>query len=148
MKQILHRVNSLIVHPKDSNYLRSHLRAIMALDHSRLGLENNFLAKKSGRTFCVRQVYFIKSCQQIWWRVTVLLYFLYITSEVKQYTMRGCFYHTGLGQNAVFHNFARQMALIQYSGHVCTSIELRFNINNEEFIMFIFLFNGFITLCK
>ena len=52
------------VHPKNSNHLRSHLRAIMALDHSRLGLEN-----KSGRIFCVRQVYFTKSCQQIWVRV-------------------------------------------------------------------------------
>ena len=30
--------------------------------------------------------------------------------------MRGCFYHTDLGQNAVFHNFAIQIALIQYSG--------------------------------
>ena len=35
---------ALYVHPKDSNHLRSHSRAIMALDHSRLGLEN-----KSGR---------------------------------------------------------------------------------------------------
>ena len=33
----------------------------MALDHSKLGLEN-----KSGRIFCFRQVYFTKSCQQIW----------------------------------------------------------------------------------
>ena len=41
---------ALYVHPKNSI-------AIMALDHSRLGLEN-----KSGRTFCVRQVYFKKSC--------------------------------------------------------------------------------------
>ena len=30
--------------------------------------------------------------------------------------MRYCFYHTDLGQNAVFHNFAIQIALIQYSG--------------------------------
>ena len=52
---------ALYVHPKNSNHLRSHLRAIMALDHSRLGLEN-----KSGRIFCFRQVYFTKSCQQIW----------------------------------------------------------------------------------
>ena len=55
---------ALYVHPKNSNHLRSHLRAIMALDHSRLGLEN-----KSGRIFCVRQVYFTKSCQQVWGRV-------------------------------------------------------------------------------
>ena len=48
---------ALYVHPKNSI-------AIMALDHSRLGLEN-----KSGRIFCVRQVYFTKSCQQVWGRV-------------------------------------------------------------------------------
>ena len=30
--------------------------------------------------------------------------------------MRRCFYHTDLRQNAVFHNFARQIGLIQYSG--------------------------------
>ena len=29
--------------------------------------------------------------------------------------MRRCFYHTDLGQNAVFHNFEIQIALIQYS---------------------------------
>ena len=65
---------ALYVHPKTSNHLRSHSRAIMALDHRRLGLEN-----KSGQIFCFWQVYFTKSCQ------TNLLYFLYITSEVKQH---------------------------------------------------------------
>ena len=30
--------------------------------------------------------------------------------------MRRCLHHTDFGQNAVFHNFARQIALIQYSG--------------------------------
>ena len=59
---------ALYVHPKNSNHLRSHLRA-RALDHSRLGLENKFLENKSGRIFCVRQVYFTKSCQQVWGRV-------------------------------------------------------------------------------
>ena len=29
--------------------------------------------------------------------------------------MRRCFYHTDLRQNAVFHNFSKQIALIQYS---------------------------------
>ena len=57
---------TLYVHPKNSNHLRSHSRAIMALDHSRLGLENKFLENKSGRIFLVRQVYFTNSCQQIW----------------------------------------------------------------------------------
>ena len=71
MNQILHRVDSLIcTHThKNSNNLRSHLRGIAALDHSRLGLENKFLENKSGRIFCVRQVYFTKSCQQVWGRV-------------------------------------------------------------------------------
>ena len=30
--------------------------------------------------------------------------------------LRRCFYHTDLGQNAVFHNFAIQISLIQYLG--------------------------------
>ena len=55
---------AVYIHPKNSNHLRSHLRTIMALDHSRLGLEN-----KSGWIFCLRQVYLTKSCQQIWVRV-------------------------------------------------------------------------------
>ena len=38
----------------------------MALDHSGLGLENEFLENKSGRIFCVRQVYLTKSCQELW----------------------------------------------------------------------------------
>ena len=70
---------ALQVHPKNSNYLRSHLRAIMALDHSRLGLEN-----KSGRIFGVRQVYFTKSCQQVWGRVNqpfILFYTYHIWGE-------------------------------------------------------------------
>ena len=30
--------------------------------------------------------------------------------------MKRCFYHTDLRQNAVFHSYSRQIALIQYSG--------------------------------
>ena len=43
-----------------------HIRAIMSLDHSRLDLENKFLENKWRQIFCVRQVYFTKSCQQNW----------------------------------------------------------------------------------
>ena len=43
-----------------------HIRAIMALDHCRLDLENKFLENKWGQIFCFRQVYFTKSCQQNW----------------------------------------------------------------------------------
>ena len=45
----------LYVHSKNSNHLRSHLTAAMALDHIRLGLENKFLENKA-ECFCVRQV--------------------------------------------------------------------------------------------
>ena len=92
---------ALYVHPKNSNHLRSHLRAIMSLDHSRLGLENKFWENKSGRIFCVWLVYFTKSCQQIWgackptfytflnqiWSETVLwgAAFIVQTSDKMQY---------------------------------------------------------------
>ena len=100
---------ALDVHQKNSI-------AIMALDHSRLGLEKKFLKNKSGRIFGVWQVYFTKSCQQVWGRVNQHLYTFY-TSHLKwNSTMRLCFYHTALGQNAVFHNFSIQIAIIQYSG--------------------------------
>ena len=35
-------------------------------DHSRLGLENNSWKTNHAEFFCVRQVYFTNSCQQIW----------------------------------------------------------------------------------
>ena len=103
---------ALYVHPKNSNHLRSHLRAIMALDHSRLGLENKFLENKSGRIFCVRQVYKflpinLGACKPIF-------YFFYTPHLRRKSTMRRCFYHTDLVQNAVVHNFSRQIAFIQF----------------------------------
>ena len=91
--------------------------------------------------------------------------------------MRRCFYHTDLRQNAVFHNFSRQIALIQYSEpydsrwafnktvqkiskitytasrfSLLTSAKFSVNIkrvtlqHHKEFIVFIFLFNGFKTM--
>ena len=85
----------------------------MALDHSRLGLENEFLENKSGRIFCFRQVYWTKSCQQIWVRLNQH-FMLFYTSHLRwNSNMRRCFYHTDLRQNVVFHNFPRQIALIQ-----------------------------------
>ena len=83
----------------------------MALDHSRLGVEN-----KSGRIFSARQVYFTKSCQQIWVRANQPFILFYTSRLRRKSTMRRCFYHTDLVQNAVFHNFSRQIAFIQYSG--------------------------------
>ena len=75
---------ALYIHSKNSNHLWSHSRAIMALHDSRLGLEN-----KSGRIFCVQQVYFTKSCQPFIlfkhriWGETVL--FIILTSDRMQY---------------------------------------------------------------
>ena len=69
--------------------------------------KTNSWKTKSGRFFCVRQVYYPKPCQQIWWRVKQP-FILFFTCEVNS-TMRRCFYHTDIGQNAVFHNFARQI---------------------------------------
>ena len=70
-------------------------------DHSRLGLENKLLKNKSGRIFL---------------RSTGVLYkFLPTNLGVCKPTFY-IFYHTDLGQNAVFHNFSRQIALSQYSG--------------------------------
>ena len=90
----------------------------MALDHSRLGLENKFLENKSGRIFCVRQVYnlFYKILPTSLGTCKPTFYTFYALHLRWNSTMRRCFYHTGLGQKAVFHNFEIQIALIQYSG--------------------------------
>ena len=81
-------------------------------DHSRLGLTNKFLENKSDWIFL---------------RSTGLLYkFLSNKSGVFKPTFHNFYtshlrwnrtiYHTDLGQNALFHNFSRQIALSQYSG--------------------------------
>ena len=44
------------------------------------------------------------------------LYTFYTSHLRWNGTMRRCFYHTDLRQNAVFHNFSRQAASIQCSG--------------------------------
>ena len=100
---------AVYIHPKNSNHLRSHLRTIMALDHSRSGLENEFLENKSGRIFCVRQVYLTKSCQQLLGACKPTFHTFYTSHLRWNSNMRRRFYHTDLRQNAVFHNFLRQM---------------------------------------
>ena len=113
VKQILYRVDmALYVHPKNS--LRSHLRAMMALDHRREGVQNKFLENKSDRIFCVRQVY--KFLPINLGACTPIFYFFYTPHLRRKSTMRRCFYHTDLVQNAVFYNFSRQIAFIEYSG--------------------------------
>ena len=74
---------------------------------SRLGLEN-----KSSRIFCVRQVYLPTNL----WACKPTFYTFYTSHLRWNSTLRRCFYHTNLGQNAVFHNSAIQISLIKYSG--------------------------------
>ena len=113
MNQILHWVDSLICTPKTGNHRRSHLRAIMALDHRRLIRPG----KKSGQIFCVRQVYFAKSILPTNLGVCKPTFYTIYTLHLRwNSTMSHCFYHTDLGQTAVFPNFATQIALLQYSG--------------------------------
>ena len=96
----------------------------MALDHGRLGLENKFLENKSGRVFCFRQVYNLlyKILPTSLGTCKPTFYTFYKSHLRWKSTMRRCFYHTDLGQNAVFHNFALQIELTQDSGrskHAC-----------------------------
>ena len=143
---------------------------------------------KSGPIFCVRQVYFTKSCQQIWGSVNQpFIYFLYITSEVKEYyealylsyrPWTECsisqFFKTNCTQS-IFRTInpglfnsetVQKISKITYTASrfsFLTSAKLAvravssvwMNINrvalqhnkehNKEFIMFILLFNKFIT---
>ena len=85
VKQILYRVDiALYVHPKNS--LRSHLRTIMVLDHSRLRMETNSW-KTNQAEFLAFDIKF--SLQNLADKsggvLTNLLYVLYITSEEKEF---------------------------------------------------------------
>ena len=120
MNKTLHRIDSLICTPKEyTNHLRSHLRAIMALDHSRLGLENKFLENKSGPIFFA----FDKLLYKILLTNLVACkpaFYTFYTHHIwgENSAMRRCFHHTDLGQNVVFLNFEIKIALIQYSGRL------------------------------
>ena len=100
---------ALYVHPKNSI-------AIMALDHSRLGLENKFLENKSGRIFLRSTSLLFRILPTSLETCKPTIYTFYTSHLNWNSTMRRCFYHSDLGQNAVFHNFAIHIALIQYSG--------------------------------
>ena len=143
---------ALYVHLKNSI-------AIMVLDHSTLGkqIRPNFLRS-------ISLLYKILPTSLGTCKPT---FYTFYTSHLRwNSTMRRCFYHTDLGQNAVFHNFEIQIALIQYSGRSkharvfgetakkfskspirptgCGLWSVWMNINrvtlqhNKEFIMFIF----------
>ena len=109
MNLILHLVDSLICHPKNSI-------AIMALDHSRYGLEKQILGKQIRLKFLCSTSLLYKILPTSLGTCKPTFYTFYTSHLRWNSTMRCCFYHTDLGQNAVFHNFAIQIALTQYSG--------------------------------
>ena len=82
---------------------------IMALDHSRSGLEN-----KSGRIFSF-DMFTLQNLAKNLGACKPTFHTFYTSHLRWNSTMRRCFYQTDLRQNAVFHNFSRKIALIQYS---------------------------------
>ena len=84
----------------------------MALDHSRLGLENKFLENKSGRIF-LRSTGLLYKFLPTNLGVCKPTFNTFYTSHLR---WNSTIYHTDIGQNVVFHNFSRLIALSQYSG--------------------------------
>ena len=82
----------------------------MALDQSKLGLENIFLENKSVRIFA-----FDKFALQNLANKSLVFKTTFDTFYTSHSLRRNStIYHTDLGQNAVFHTFSRQIALGQY----------------------------------
>ena len=97
------------VHPKTGNHLRSHSRAIMDLVNGSLirpgkKIRPNFLRSTS-------LLYKILPTNLGGCKPT--FYTIYTSHLRWNSTMRHCFYRTHPWQNAVFHNFSIQIALIQ-----------------------------------
>ena len=89
----------------------------MALDHSRLGLKNKLLEFKQIRPNFLRSTSLLYKLLPTSLGTCKPTFYTFYTSHLRwNSTMRRCFYRTDLGQNAVFHNFAILIALIQYSG--------------------------------
>ena len=89
------------VHPKTGNHLRSHLRVRPGKK-----IRSKFLPSTS--LLCKILPANLGACKPTFYTI--------YTSHLRwNSTMRHCFYHKDLGQKAVFHNFAIQIALIQYS---------------------------------
>ena len=154
---------AICVHPKNRNHLRSHSRAIMAIDHRRLGLEIKFSENKSGRIFCFRHVYFTKSCQQIRgcvnqpfllfihhiWGETIL-FIIQTLGRMQYFTIFQDKLHSVNIQDyqlSAFSETVQKISKITYTASqfsLLTSAKFALNItrvtfqHNKKFIMFIF----------
>ena len=150
----------------------------MALDNSRLGGWKNYSGKTNQAEFFAFHKVTLQNLANKYGCVSEPTFYTFYTSHLRwNSTMKRYFYHTDLRQNAFFHTFSSQIALIQYSGpskhawafskavqkifkititasrfSLLTSAKFALNINrvtlqhHKEFIVFIFLFNGFITM--
>ena len=152
--KILHQVDSLICTPKKqqtssitfksnngswSEWIRSGKQIRPNFLRSTSSLQN--LANKSGA-------------------FKPTLYTFYTSHLRWNSTMRRCIYQTKLGQNAVFHNFSRQIALIQYSGRSIVGFQRNCSKNFQNHLygqpVLTFdkrqicnvSFSGFITMCN
>ena len=135
---------AVYIQPKNSNHLRSHLEPGKRI----LGkqIRPNFLRSTSLLNKILPTN--LGACKPT--------FHTFYTSHLRwNSNMRRCFYHTDLRQNAVFHNFLRKIALIQYSEpskhawalsnrfSLLTSAKFSVNIkrialqHNKEFIVFI-----------
>ena len=81
-------------------------------DHSRLSLENKFLENKWRQIF-LRSTGLLYKFLPTYLGVFKPTFYNFYTSHLR---WNSTIYHTELGQNAVFHNFSREIALSQYSG--------------------------------
>ena len=100
------------VHLKTGNHLRSHLRAIMALDHRRLIRPG----KKIGLNFLRLTSLLCKILPTNLGAYKPTFYTIYTSHLRWNSSMRHCFYHADLGQKAVFYNTNLHSFNIQDNG--------------------------------
>ena len=81
-------------------------------DHSRLGLENNFLENKS-RRIILRSTGLLCKFFPTNLRVFKPNFYNFYTSHLR---WNSTIYHIDLGQNTIFHNFFKTNCTQQYSG--------------------------------
>ena len=117
---------TLYIHPKHGNHLRSHLRAIMALDHHRF-IRPGKKKKKQTEFFLLSRILLYKilptnlgACKSSFYTIC--------TSQLRwNITMRHCFYHTDHWQ--IFHNFAIQNTICTNSMFRTIEVRLGFRLN-------------------